>query len=287
MDDANLMVQINQLKNQVSDIILTIQRTKKKLEIGEISLLDFKFQKEQMEDKLRAILQQISELKKKEGTSHKINYETPPEITVIKTEDSLKSEILKQTPLLPEDIDKEIMIAGEAKDLMYYFQTEFENSITNAKIYISVTIDVHFIIGLDYSNYPGKPLLEFPSELLKEYDNNSSKILDRLEILELWDKEEPARLYELIQELESILINKYESDLQTLEEKSYEYIQDTRQKMYAKIKLAKQEKKEGRLANVLKVYYAIVELAQDCQEYDLAKEYTAKISEIQKKMYNK
>lgn len=287
MNDNSLMPQINDLKNQVSDIILTIQRTKKKLETGEISLSDFKSQKELMEDKLRAILKQISELKEQKGENQKFIVKKPPEITVIEPKTGPAGDTIgKKLPPTFEDIDKEIMIAGEAKDLMYYFQTEFEESITNAKIYISVTLEDHFIISLNYANFPEKPSLEFPSELVKEYDNNPDNILDRLELLELWDKENPPKLYELIQELESILILKYESDLETLEEKSYEYIQEKRQEMYAKIQLAEQEKKEDRLANVLKLYYAIVELAQDCQEYDLAKQYTAKINKMQKDIYN-
>jgi len=68
-------------------------------------------------------------------------------------------------------------------------------------VYLTITLQKTFIIGIDFNNYPKKPNITFPEEiinLLGEPDKN-------IELLKKWNPKSPPHIVEIIREIESKL----------------------------------------------------------------------------------
>ncbi|MHA1300600.1 MAG: hypothetical protein ACTSO9_14380, partial [Candidatus Helarchaeota archaeon] len=99
--------------------------------------------------------------------------------------------------------DRDAKLAEEMTMLMNEFQTEIvEGVISRVRVYLTISEQLNFIIGIDYSNYPAKPLLTV-QEQLKSIINP-----DDLETLKNW--KEGMHVVEIFRELEQKLysINK-------------------------------------------------------------------------------
>ena len=68
-------------------------------------------------------------------------------------------------------------------------------------VYLTITLEKTFIIGIDFNNYPKKPSITFPEEvinILGEPDKN-------IELLKKWNPKSPPHIVEIIREIESKL----------------------------------------------------------------------------------
>lgn len=66
--------------------------------------------------------------------------------------------------VMPEERDA--ILAEELGLLMNEFQIEMvEGSVSRVRIYLAISVELNFVIGIDYSNYPEKPLLTVQNEL--------------------------------------------------------------------------------------------------------------------------
>jgi hypothetical protein len=78
------------------------------------------------------------------------------EIEIVKVEEEKEPE--KPQPLV--DVDRDALLAEELNLLMNEFQTEIvEEVISRLRVYLAISAELNFIVGIDYSNYPEKPLL--------------------------------------------------------------------------------------------------------------------------------
>jgi tetratricopeptide (TPR) repeat protein len=255
-----ILEKINQYKERVKSIVQDIQSLKGKLERAEIPLKDFKASKALMEDELRGILQQIAKTKE----THKIK----PAIRG------------KELPS-PEDeiIDKEISIAEEAKELMYYFQTDFETTVTHAKVYLSITLDAHFIIGVDYEDYPQKPQLEIPQSILKQNNQSLEEFYKNIPSYDNWDPDNPKRIYELITEIETVLINMYSADVESITKKSIEYSKKSQ-------KLSKLVEEANYLLSIkdydkaIEIINSVINAANEMGDHVLVEKYTKNLNDV-------
>ena len=283
MSEEEILAKINKLKIRVTEIVQAIQQLKKQLEQAAIPLDEFKSRKTILEQELREILKQIAQVKQRTDIIPHERVEEPIDVSEVPLIEEVSVEKKKETSQL---IDKEILFAQEAKDLMYYFQAEFIDSVTNAKVYLSITVDEHFIIGIDYSNYPQKPKLDIPPEILKLFDDDENEFYENIPSNLNWDAENPKKIYELITEVETVLINKFQADIKTIEKKSVEHIENTKRIMEDLIKEAQEEVEKKDLQKAINLYYGIIELAYDINDYEGVEKHTNKLNELLKKRGN-
>ncbi|MHA1379441.1 MAG: ubiquitin-conjugating enzyme E2 [Candidatus Helarchaeota archaeon] len=107
--------------------------------------------------------------------------------------------------------DKDAILAEEMTMLMNEFQTEIvEGVISRVRVYLTISEELNFIIGIDYSNYPGKPLLTVQDELKAIVDP------DDLKTIENW--KEGMHVVEIFRELEQKLygINKIKQQIRLI-----------------------------------------------------------------------
>ncbi|MHA1284712.1 MAG: ubiquitin-conjugating enzyme E2 variant [Promethearchaeota archaeon] len=67
------------------------------------------------------------------------------------------------------------------------------------KVYLTITLTKTFLIEIDFTNYPERPLLKFPVELQSFLKMSP----DDLDVLKLWRKNEPPHVVEILHELET------------------------------------------------------------------------------------
>ncbi len=295
LSEEEILKNIQQLKSRVKEIVITIQNLKKQLEQGAIPLDEFKSNKLTLENELREILQQIAEVKEKTIIKPRervvkepapvkeappIKKEEPPEIEIIEEAPPVEKEVVEVKEETVQLIDKEVLIAREAKDLMYYFQTEFIDSITNALVYLSITLDEHFIIGLDFTDYPEKPKLNIPLDIIKLFDGDIDKFWEKAITYSNWDSNNPKRIYELIIEIESILIEIFHADVKTIEKKSVDHIQKSKKLIQDLLKEAQEELDKKNFQKAINKYSRIIDVCYDINDNEGVKIYTDRLNEI-------
>ena len=295
LSEEEILKNIQQLKSRVKEIVITIQNLKKQLEQGAIPLDEFKSNKLTLENELGEILQQIAEVKErtiikprervvKESAPVKeappIEKEEPPEIEIIEEAPPIEKEVVEVKEETSQLIDKEVQFASEAKDLMYYFQTEFIDSITNALVYLSITLDEHFIIGIDFTDYPEKPKLNIPAKIIQLFDGDINKFWEKAISYSNWNSANPIRVYELIIEIESILINIFQADVLTIEKKSVEHIQKSKKVIQDLLKEAQEELDKKNFQNAINKYSRIIDISYDISDDEGVKIYTDRLNEI-------
>ncbi len=289
MSEQQLLEKINKLKIRIKEIVIDIQGIKGQLERSSISLEEFRAQKTVLEEELRNILQQIAEIK--EETEFNITQSDEKPSIQVKEEPPPIEEIYTQIEERPPDVevstselvDKEILIAGEAKDLMYYFQTEFIESVSNAKIYLSITLEDHFIVGINFNKYPERPVIDIPTKVLELFNKDLLKFYASLPVYLNWDRENPSRIYELATEIETVLINVHSADVNTILQKSVELIDKKKEKLDNLIKSVKISSKNKDYKRATELCYSIIDLASELQDYDTTKTYTRKLNKFIKK----
>jgi ubiquitin-protein ligase len=90
----------------------------------------------------------------------------------------------------------------------------------NIIVYLTITLTKTFLINIDFSEYPQRPLIDLPG--------NAKKIIDdpytSLETLKNWDNNDPAHIVDILHELETELysIKKIETQLQKISQE-YQY----------------------------------------------------------------
>ncbi len=284
LSEEEILKNIQQLKLRVKEIVLTIQNLKKQLEQGAIPLDEFKSNKITLENELREILQQIAQVKEKTIIKPREIVKEPAPVKeapeIVKEAPQIEKEVVEVKEETSQLIDKEVLIASEAKDLMYYFQTEFIDSITNALVYLSITLDEHFIIGIDFTDYPEKPKLNIPLEIIKLFDGDINKFWEKTISYSNWNSDNPKRIYELIIEIESILIEIFHADVKTIEKKSVEHIQKSKKLIQDLLKEAQEELDKKNFQNAINKYSRIIDISYDINDNEGVKIYTDRLNEI-------
>ncbi|MFX1450570.1 MAG: ubiquitin-conjugating enzyme E2 [Promethearchaeota archaeon] len=114
------------------------------------------------------------------------------ELEIVKDEEKEKSDV-------SEDIDRDATLAEEMTLLMNEFQTEIvEGIISRIRVYLAISEQLNFIVGIDFSNFPVKPLLTVQDEL-KAIINP-----DDLDSMKNW--KQGMHIVEIFRELEQKLV---------------------------------------------------------------------------------
>ncbi|MHA1271162.1 MAG: hypothetical protein ACTSPY_15315 [Candidatus Helarchaeota archaeon] len=101
------------------------------------------------------------------------------------------------------DYDLDAILATQAQQIMNEFQVELvDGIISRLKIYLDVSLTDHYIIGIDFSAYPGQRPLLTVQESVKKLIGDPN---DALNTLKNWDPHNPPPVLNVIRELETIL----------------------------------------------------------------------------------
>ena len=233
---------ITALKQQVKVVIGKVNALKSQLENREVTLEVFKKEKETLENQLRAILEKISQFK----------------------ESGVK------------ETRKDAFIAEEAKRLMYEFQTEFSDYVSKPKVYISASLDDHFVFDVDFENYPEKPTLSSPPMLQKLFE---VPIDTKFPILKDWSPQNPPHIVEIFYEVERMLLNIFKSE--DIEETNLN--QQRIQKILQRRKFlesAEYELEMKNTQNAIDLIQKVVELSYELEDFERAKKYAERIAEL-------
>jgi len=105
--------------------------------------------------------------------------------------------------------DTDSMLANELTFLMNEFQVEMvEGSISRVRIYITASVELNFIIGIDFTLYPKKPLLTVQEELKQVLDPETlSSIKD-------WKEDGSSHIVDIVRQLEGELVSASKKKLQ-------------------------------------------------------------------------
>ena len=86
----------------------------------------------------------------------------------------------------------------------------------------------------------------------------------------------------VITEIETVLINIYSADIDSILKKSQEFAEDAQQSIEDMVEDAENKVLFKDYGRAVENYYQIIELAYDIQDYDAAKKYTDRLNEILK-----
>jgi hypothetical protein len=247
MSEKSITVEIADLKQQVKQVIGQVNALKDQLERREITLEVFKEKKEVFENELRAILEKISQYKERGTVENK----------------------------------KDATLASEANKLMYEFQTEFPEEITKPKVYISASVDDHFIFEIDFTNYPGKPILKSPDSLLKLFEVPFDQ---KISLLKSWSSQTPAHIIEIFYEVERILLRIFQSE-QPDETAESDVNARRIRKIFQRRKLVASAEYEIELKNfdkAIELYQRILQISYELEDFEQANKYTKLVAELKK-----
>jgi len=242
--EESISEEIAVLKSKVKEIIGEVNDLKAQLERREISLEEFREKKGTLENELRGILEKISQYKEK-GT---------------------------------KEIKKDAHIAEEANKLMFDFQTEYANYISKPKVYLSASIDDHFIFEIDFTNYPQKPKLDSPASLQKLFEVPFDT---KLSILNKWSPQNPPHIVEIFYEIEQILVKILQSEEAVIEEPNLN--QQRIEKILQRRKLLVSAEYEQELKNIekaIELYHQALQISYELEEYDRADKLAKLIADL-------
>ena len=91
-----------------------------------------------------------------------------------------------------------------------YAYDQLSEKPAEINIYITITLTKTFIIGVDFTNYPKKPIFHFPQEVKKLLGDPQKS----LNILRTWNPKKPLHIVDILHELEKNLYFFKEIELQ-------------------------------------------------------------------------
>jgi len=97
-----------------------------------------------------------------------------------------------------------------------------------------------------------------------------------------WNPNSPKQIYELVTEIETVLINEYQADLASIEKASLEYVNETQGMIDNLIKKASTELQVKNIDGVIEIYKSIIDLSYEIKDFKLVSEYTKRLDEILK-----
>ena len=141
-----------------------------------------------------------------------------PENNEQKDEGKETAEVSEEAPAtpVPEETsddssyqDTDSLLANELTYLMNEFQVDIvEGVISRVRIYVTVSVELNFIIGIDYTLYPKKPLLTVQEELKQSLDPET------LDAVKGWKEDGSSHVVDIVRELESKLVSESKKQLQ-------------------------------------------------------------------------
>ena len=135
-----------------------------------------------------------------------------PTNDIFYTSKDLKTSIIEnsvdesKTPLRQDFVDEGAPISVEINTELSLIQQEYAYDQYNTKeaeinVYVTITLTSTFIITIDFTRFPERPIITFPNELGKIL-GDPYKTLDTLR---QWDSKKPSHIIDILHELEKKL----------------------------------------------------------------------------------
>ena len=103
----------------------------------------------------------------------------------------------------PQYLSKEEMIIREYKGICSEFPCEMlKNTSSNINIFLSRNLEEHFVVNINFKDYPDRPKIKFPKELKKILGKPEEALLT----IANWNSDTPPRILEVLRELETYLV---------------------------------------------------------------------------------
>ncbi|MFX1408978.1 MAG: hypothetical protein ACFFA6_01390 [Promethearchaeota archaeon] len=138
--------------------------------------------------------------------------ENSEQISPISFEDSKPEAIILPEEKIVEDFEESSVIVNTELGLIqqeYAYDQKGRNR-ADIEVYITITLTKTFVINIDFTNYPDRPLLSYPDEV-KKLIGSPHKSLDSLID---WNPKNPHHIVEILRELEKKLYFIKEIELQ-------------------------------------------------------------------------
>ncbi len=119
---------------------------------------------------------------------------------------TLKSDIVDEGAPVSIEINTELSLIQQE-----YAYDQIGTKEAEINIYITITLTSTFIIQIDFTNYPEKPIVTFPNEV-RRILGEPYKILN---ILKEWKSKQPSHIVDLLHELEKKLLFLKEIEVQS------------------------------------------------------------------------
>ncbi|MFX1575468.1 MAG: hypothetical protein ACFFB0_22255 [Promethearchaeota archaeon] len=141
-------------------------------------------------------------------------YDKQPEVSSLPIiEDSkVESETLPQEPLFEEPESMSVALNTELGLIQQEYAYDQRSSRGgDINVYLTITLTKTFIIPIDFTNYPDKPIISFP-HIVKQLLGDPNDALDNLK---LWKAKETPHVLDILHELEKKLYFIKEIETQT------------------------------------------------------------------------
>lgn len=165
--------EIRSEKRRLFDAVLELQgqveKLKSETEARRISQSEFESRKINLKEIVRKL-------------SYELNY--------IKTQLNVKTESEKR-------------VLDQLNLLCRHFQTKIDDYTGLATVFLSLSLDLHFEIDVDCSEYPNTPYIFIPQALLDYYEGD---LLSELKLLQKWSSKKPPNIVDIFLEMERKLV---------------------------------------------------------------------------------
>ena len=111
-------------------------------------------------------------------------------------QESKQEKIIEGLEQLSIDVNTELSLIQQ-----YYAYDQKGQSQTDINVYMTITLSKTFIIGINFTDFPNKPIFSFPEEIQKILGDPNKSI----DTLKKWNPKKPLHIVDVLQELESKL----------------------------------------------------------------------------------
>ena len=111
-------------------------------------------------------------------------------------QESKQEKIIEVPEQLSIDVNTELSLIQQ-----YYAYDQKGQSQTDINVYMTITLSKTFIIGINFTDFPNKPIFSFPEEIQKILGDPNKSI----DTLKKWNPKKPLHIVDVLQELESKL----------------------------------------------------------------------------------
>lgn len=167
----------------------------------------------------------------------------------------------------------EQLVIRELNSLSEQFQTEVDEDTGIATVFLEPSLETHFEIDVDCSQYPDPPYLFIPKVM---DDFLGHEFILNLKALKSWSRKKPSHLVDIFKELEEKSVTFFQKKEEGM---------DDREKMAKRrklIELARNAEQAGNTAEALDLYQGVCELSKDLKDKVTYLRFKKKIEELKK-----
>ncbi|MFX1385352.1 MAG: hypothetical protein ACFFBP_23290 [Promethearchaeota archaeon] len=119
-----------------------------------------------------------------------------PSTTEFHDQELQQEKTFEEPEQLSIDVNTELSLIQQ-----YYTYDQKGSNQADINVYLTITISKTYIIGINFTDYPKRPIFSFPEEIISILDDPYKS----LGIIKKWNEKKPAHIVDILQELENML----------------------------------------------------------------------------------